>query len=110
MDHFLGHTRQQMDLESNVLVPYLILNCGLCPATAMTPGPLYTDDHYIKMMGGNAARHETVNNCLKMFECLRQRFRHGVAAHVACFRAVAIIVQLQIEYGESLFDVEYSGK
>jgi hypothetical protein len=84
--------------------------CGECPAAAKTPGPLYTNERYIKMMGGVAARHETANNRLKMFECLRQRFRHGVASHAACFRVVAVVVQHQIEYGESLFDVEYSDK
>jgi hypothetical protein len=73
--------------------------CGECPAVAKTPGPLYTDECYIKMMGGVAAQHETVNNCLKMFECLKQHFHHGVVAHAACFRAVAIVVQLQIEHG-----------
>jgi hypothetical protein len=84
--------------------------CGECPAMAKTPGPLYTDEHYIKMMGGIAARHEAANNRLKMFECLKQRFRHGVASHAACFRAVAVVVQLQIEFGEPLFDAEYSDK
>jgi hypothetical protein len=62
------------------------------------------------MMGGIAARHETANNRLKMFKCLRQRFRHGVVAHAACFRVAAILIQLQIEYGEPLFNVEYSDK
>ena len=53
-----------------------------------------------------AARHETVNN-LKNFACLRIPFRHGVAKHAAAFRAVAVITQLLIEYGEPLYKVEY---
>jgi hypothetical protein len=38
------------------------------------------------------ARHETVNDKLKEFSCLRQMFRHDRAFHVDCFSAVANIV------------------
>jgi hypothetical protein len=68
--------------------------CGECPASGKTPGALYTDECYIKMMGGVAAWHETANNHLKMSECLKQHFHHCVVAHTACFRSVAIVVQL----------------
>jgi DDE superfamily endonuclease len=83
---------------------------GECPLTAKTPGPLYSDPAYTKMMSDVAARHETANNRLKMFECLKQRFRHTVANHAACFRAVAVLVQLQIQDSMPLFQVEYTDK
>jgi DDE superfamily endonuclease len=83
---------------------------GECPLTAKTPGPLYSDPAYVKMMSDVSSRHESVNNRLKMFECLKQRFRHGVRAQAACFRAVAVLVQLQIQYDEPLFTVQYTDK
>jgi DDE superfamily endonuclease len=83
---------------------------GECPLTAKTPGPLYSDPAYRKMMSDVAARHETGNKRLKMFECLQQRFRHSVANHAACFRAVAVLVQLQIQSSMPLFQVKYTDK
>jgi hypothetical protein len=56
------------------------------------------------------ARHETVNSHFKSKQVLVKRFRHSLAFHLACFRAVAVITQLNIEAGESLFPVQYSDK
>ncbi len=53
------------------------------------------------------ARHKTINSCFKSKQVLVKRFRHSLAFHLACFRAVAIITQLNIEAGESLFPVQY---
>ena len=55
------------------------------------------------------SRHETVNKRMKQFGCLRQPFRHhDFAKHSSCFRAVAVLTQVAIEFGETLFEVEYS--
>jgi hypothetical protein len=54
------------------------------------------------------ARHETVNARFKNNQVLVKRFRHSLAFHSACFRAVAVVSQLIIENGEPLFDVQYS--
>ena len=51
--------------------------------------------------------HETVNGRFKIWQCLEQECRHGVAKHSAMFRAVAVITQLTIEAGEPLFAVDY---
>jgi hypothetical protein len=46
---------------------------------------------------------------MKQFNCLKNQFRHhDIAKHSSCFRAVAVLTQLAIEFGESLFEVEYS--
>ena len=71
------------------------------------PGPLYTDKKYIKMKKRAASRHETVNMRIKVFNCLTEKFRHGVPKHAICFRAVAVIVQLSIDCGEALFKVNF---
>ena len=53
------------------------------------------------------ARHKTVNLRFKSKQVLVKRFRHSLASHSACFRAVAVITQLNIEAGELLFSVQY---
>ena len=53
------------------------------------------------------SRHKTVNSRFKTKQILVKRFRHPLAFHSACFRAVAVITQLNIEAGESLFHVQY---
>eukprot|EP00977_Amphora_coffeiformis_P007617 scaffold1684_cov214-Amphora_coffeaeformis.AAC.1 len=58
------------------------------------------------------ARHETVNHHFKDFGVLRQIFRHPVTTynmskHKAVFNAVVVIVQLQINNGEKLFQVDF---
>lgn len=52
------------------------------------------------------ARHETFNQRLKNFNCLSQRFRHGIERHKVSFEAVCVIVMMyEMEYGgTSLFD------
>ncbi len=53
-------------------------------------------------------RHETVNKRMKQFGCLQQRFRHNIGLHGDCFNAVAVITQLNIQYGgEPLYSVPY---
>ena len=53
------------------------------------------------------SRHETVNARFKSKQVLVTRFRHPLAFHSACFHAVAVIMQLNIEAEESLFHVQY---
>ncbi len=54
------------------------------------------------------ARHETVNSRFKNKQVLVKRFRHSLGFHSSCFCAVAVITQLNIEAGESLFPVQYT--
>ena len=58
------------------------------------------------MQGRVRSRQETVNCRFKHWGCLRQFFRHDVELHSNCFRAVAVITQLEIEAGDTLFPIE----
>ena len=59
------------------------------------------------MAGTARARHENVNGRFKFFKVLVKPFRHSLAKHSACFRAVAVITQLSINHGSPMFEVEY---
>ena len=50
------------------------------------------------------ARHETCNRRFKTWGCLAQTFRHPLQYHKDCFFAVAVIEQLRIDHGETLFE------
>jgi hypothetical protein len=47
-----------------------------------------------------AARHETVNGRLKIFKVLETSFRNDLVFHSSCFRAVAVITQLNFSLGQ----------
>jgi hypothetical protein len=51
------------------------------------------------------ARHEAFNGRIKNFSVLDQRFRHGVAKHKACFEAVCVMVQYDMENGHPMFEI-----
>jgi len=53
-------------------------------------------------------RHETVNGRLKNWGCLRNLWRHRVEKHRYAFRAVANLVQLEMETGSQAFQLEYN--
>jgi hypothetical protein len=72
---------------------------------AITPNGL--NNYQQKTFALCRARHETVNARFKVFACLKNIFRHPLRKHGVLFRAVANIVQLQIQNGNPPFDVEY---
>ena len=49
------------------------------------------------------ARHETVFKRMKQFRILSTKFRHDLKDHKYAFRAVAVLVQLNIKSDEPLF-------
>ena len=51
------------------------------------------------------ARQESVNARLKSFDCLKQRFRHGVENHQMYVHAVAVMLTFQFENGSPLFHI-----
>ena len=61
-----------------------------------------------KMRQRVRSRHETVNRRFKQFNILADPFRSEPGKHSRCFRAVAVLVQLTLEMGEPLFEVQYS--
>lgn len=50
------------------------------------------------------ARQETVFGEMKKYRCLTTKFRHGHAKHQDVFYAIAVLVQIQIQY-DPLFEV-----
>ena len=52
------------------------------------------------------ARHETVNNRMKFFNALGNKFQHPLQRHQDVFTAVAVLVQLSIRSGEELFEID----
>ena len=61
-----------------------------------------------KMKSKVRARHEAVNSRFKFFHCLRDCYRHHINKHVIVARAVANIVQVEIEEEKPLFSLYYS--
>lgn len=68
--------------------------------------PSSLDIEEVRDFKGRAlSRQETFNSRLKSFDCLDERFRHGIKKHKHCFYAVVVIVQLQLDNGFHLFKV-----
>ena len=64
------------------------------------------DDEEVREFKRRArARQESVNARLKSFECLKQRFRHGVKNHHIYVHAVAVMLTFQMENGSPLFHI-----
>jgi hypothetical protein len=64
------------------------------------------DTEEVRTFKGRAlSRQETFNTRLKFFDCLDERFRHGIEKHSHCFYACVVIVQLQMDNGFELFQV-----
>ncbi len=51
------------------------------------------------------ARHESFNSLIKAFNILDTRFRHSVCKHKACFEAVCVLVQYDMDTGRPIMEV-----
>ena len=60
-----------------------------------------------RMQSRVRARHETLNGRLKTWGILSQVFQNSITMHGNVFRACTVVMQLTIESGEPLFEVEY---
>jgi len=81
---------------------------GEAPKYIKCPGSFTNDAAKLSMQQRVRSRHETVNKRFKQWGCMRQRFRHSVTHPSAAFHAVAVLTQLAMEFGEPLFEVDYS--
>jgi hypothetical protein len=61
-----------------------------------------------KLRGTIHSRHETINERLKQFKVLSERFHHDIEKHSQCFRACAVLTQLSFEYDKGVFSLEDS--
>ena len=69
--------------------------------------PVQNDRTHIDYLQGVVrARHETVNNRLKIFKVLSDTYRHPPESHGNAFRAVANIVQIMMENGSPMYHIE----
>jgi hypothetical protein len=78
---------------------------GKSPAKVKCPAGGENPTSNKAMQSRVRSRHETLNRRLKVWEILKQTYRHEVVTHGDVFRAVAVIVQLAIDYDQRLFDV-----
>jgi hypothetical protein len=51
-------------------------------------------------------RHETVNERVKEFKVLTDRFRHNILKHGDCFRACAVLTQASFHYDKHPYEVK----
>ena len=75
-----------------------------------TPDKSRRDTPYERMKAKARARHETINGRIKVFGCLSNRWRHPLKKHGTAFRAVANIIQVQIEKEGTTFAVQYNDR
>jgi hypothetical protein len=72
----------------------------------------YRDHHYFDFTNGAQqrkpilARHETVNGRIKLFRCMKERFRHALYLHPRFFHAIVNLTQIMIDNGEPLYTID----
>jgi hypothetical protein len=70
--------------------------------------PTGAHEYSDKQMALARARHETVNKCFKVFNCLKGgMFRHDRQCHYDMAHAIINIVQLGIMCGKLTFQIDY---
>ena len=81
---------------------------GEDPVNTKVPGSVvhFHDEKQLLVRSRVRRRHETVNKRIKQFKCMATVFRHELTFHGDCFRACAVLTQLEIESGNPLFSVE----
>ena len=81
---------------------------GEAPERVKCPGSHVDTAKQRAIMSVVRSRHETLNSRFKVWEILKQPFRHNIVEHGEVFRAIAVIIQLGIDEGDKLFQVDYS--
>jgi hypothetical protein len=72
-----------------------------CPASIGSRKEMETASAFVRR------RHETINKRFKQWGILKQVYRGDATKHGTTFRVCAIITQLAIQNGETLFQVYY---
>ena len=81
------------------------------PQYILCPGSYAKRLDQSRMKGRLRMRHKTVNERIKNFDCLTDRFRHSAEKHSSCFRAACVLTQIGMEAREELFDMrEYDDR
>lgn len=81
---------------------------GEDPSNIKVPGSIVHQhgNKQLYVRGRVRRRHETVNKRIKQFKCLDTVFRHNLDFHGDCFRACAVLTQLQFEIGHPMFSTD----
>lgn len=58
------------------------------------------DKWWYNKRGAARRRHETINQRIKVYGVLTNRFRHEYGKHSMCFRACAVLTQLSFDFGK----------
>jgi hypothetical protein len=77
---------------------------GMSPQFAKCPSSLAECE---AMQQKVRSRHETGNKRFKQWKLLKSIYKGKIEHHGSYFQIAAIVTQLNINYGERLFDVEY---
>ena len=70
-----------------------------------TPKSIFGREDRKELQNRVRARQETVNKRFKQFGILNQRFRHDLTLHEIVFHSIAVLTQLSLLSGETLFDI-----
>jgi len=72
------------------------------PRVVRAPGAVrFMEDKHWHMKRSKARRrHETINQRIKEYGVLTQRFRHDYTKHSMCFRACCVLTQLSFDFGK----------
>jgi len=71
----------------------------------LTTRNVYDTAEVARLKSRALARHETFNGSIKSFSVLESRFRDGLEKHKACFTAVCVLVQYDMDNGHPLFEM-----
>ncbi len=82
----------------------------MAPGWIVALAARYDPAENLAMQGQVRARHNTINGHLKNWGILSQVFHHDIRHHREVFLACAVIMQITIEDGKPLFEVEYDDK
>ena len=81
---------------------------GEVPKKVKCPGCASNPTENQEMQNRVRSRHESLNGRLKNWEILKSMYHHDLMEHGNVFRAITVIMQISINAGEKLFEVDYS--
>jgi hypothetical protein len=81
---------------------------GEGPQKVKCPGCVSNLTNNQAMQNWVQSRHESLNGRLKNWAILTSLYRHDLMEQGNVFRAIAVIMQISINVGEKLFEVNYS--
>jgi hypothetical protein len=73
-----------------------------CPGCALNPTENQAMKNWVQ------SRHKSLNKLMKNWAILMSLYHHDLIEHGNVFWAIAVIMQININVGEKLFEVDYS--